>query len=156
MGAFTKPGLRVLMADDSEEDRFFVQRALSASGVGTFFQGVSDGQEAIDYLEAKGPFANRKDYPFPNILLLDLKMPRLGGFDVLKWLDAHPECKVIPTIIFSSSGMESDVHRAYVLGANAYIEKPTSADDLTNLIQLTYKFWSRCQTPPPPPNERCC
>lgn len=155
MGEFIKPGLRILMADDSEEDRFFVQRALDSSGFGTFFFGVKDGQEAIDYLRAIGPFADRKAHPFPNVLLLDLKMPRLGGFDVLKWLGAHPECKVIPTIIFSSSAMESDVHQSYVLGANAFIVKPTSPGELRELIQLTYNFWSRCETPPPPPNGRC-
>lgn len=155
MGEYIEPGLRILMADDSEEDRFFVQRALEASGVGRFFFGVRDGQEAIDYLEGIGAFADRKAYPFPNVLLLDLKMPRLAGFDVLKWLSAHPECKVIPTIMFSSSAMESDVHQSYVLGANAFMVKPTSPEELRNLIGLMYTFWSRCETPPPPPNERC-
>jgi CheY-like chemotaxis protein len=156
MGQFTKPSLRVLMADDSEEDRFFVQRALAASGVGSFFQGVGDGSEAIDYLRGKGSFGDRKEYPFPNVLLLDIKMPGLGGFDVLKWLGKHPECKVIPTIVFSSSGHESDIHESYVLGANAFMVKPTSADELAHLIQLTYEFWSHCETPAPPPGQRCC
>ena len=143
------------MADDSEDDRFFVERALDASGLGMFFHGVCDGQQAIDYLKAKEDFANRNKYPFPNLLLLDIKMPAVDGFDVLAWLREHPECKVIPTIIFSSSSRESDVHHSYVLGANAFIVKPTSAEELTKLIQLTYQFWSHCQTPPPPRNERC-
>lgn len=155
MGRYTKPGLRVLMVDDSENDRFFVQHALDASGVGTSFYGVRDGQEAIEYLKAKGEFADRSKFPFPNILLLDIKMPGVNGFDVLTWLRDHPECKVIPTIMFSSSAMESDVHHAYVLGANAFLVKPTSAAELTRLIQLTYKFWSECQTPAAPPQERC-
>jgi CheY-like chemotaxis protein len=155
MGQFTKPGLRILMADDSEADRFFVQRALEASGVGKFFFGVSDGSEAIDYLKAFGRFADRGAYPFPNVLLLDLKMYEIGGFDVLKWLLAHPECKVIPTVIFSSSAVESDVHQSYVLGANAYMVKPSAPDDLRILIQMMYAFWSRCETPRSPPNERC-
>jgi CheY-like chemotaxis protein len=155
MGNYTKPGLKMLMVDDSEADRFFVQRAMDGSGVGTFFHGVSDGQEAIDYLKAKGEFASRSQYPFPNILLLDIKMPGVNGFDVVMWLRDHPECRVIPTIIFSSSAIESDVHHAYVLGANAFMVKPTSHKDLSRLIDLTYKFWSECQTPPPPPRERC-
>jgi CheY-like chemotaxis protein len=155
MGYFISPGFRVLMADDSPEDRFFVHRALDASGVGDFFQGVSDGQEAIDYLRAEGQFANREQFPFPNILLVDLKMPGVDGFGLLKWLMAHPECKVIPTIIFSSSYIESDIHQAYVLGANAYIVKPCAAQELVELIQITYKFWARCQTPAPPPGQRC-
>lgn len=155
MARMTKPGLRILMADDSEEDLFFVQRALEKSGVGEYFKGVEDGQEAIEYLQCKGKFADRKKYPFPNVMLLDIKMPGMSGFDVLKWLQSHPECKVIPTIIFSSSSHDKDVHEAYVLGANAYIEKPTSSEDLVEVIQLTYQFWSRCETPVPPPGEKC-
>jgi CheY-like chemotaxis protein len=88
-------------------------------------------------------------------LLLDLKMPGMGGFDVLEWLRDHPQCKVIPTIIFSSSSMDSDIHQAYVLGANAYMVKPSSSGELVDLMQLTYQFWSRCQTPAPPVGERC-
>src|SRR5262245_18480951 len=100
-----KPGLRILMADDSESDRFFLQRAFHASGVGAYFLGVSDGAEGIGYLKGAGRFADRKTYPFPNVLLLDIKMPVVDGFDVLKWLLAHPDCKVIPAIMFSSSAI---------------------------------------------------
>jgi len=143
------------MADDSAEDRFFVQRALEKSGVGRSFQGVCDGQEAICYLAGEPPFADRTKFAFPNLLLLDLKMPRLNGFEVLEWIRAHPECKVIPTIIFSSSAFESDVHRAYVLGANAYMVKPASSASLVAQIKIIYEFWSACETPAPPPGHRC-
>lgn len=143
------------MADDSEEDLFFVHRALDQSGVGSFFHGVKDGQEAVDYLAGEGAFANRQEFPFPNVLLVDLKMPGMSGFEVLEWLRSHPACKVIPTIIFSSSSMDSDIHRAYVLGANAYMVKPATSGELVDLIQLLYQFWSRCHTPAPPVGERC-
>lgn len=119
MGGRIKRGLRILMADDSEEDRFFVQRALEESGVGSFFCGVSDGQEAIDYLCLEGAYPTREQFPFPNAMLVDLKMPRVDGFDVLKWLQLHPHCKVIPTVIYSSSAEESDIHQSYALGANS-------------------------------------
>ena len=142
------------MADDSEDDLFFVKRALESSGVGEFFRGVEDGQQAVEYLQGKGKFADREKYPFPNVLLIDIKMPRMNGFDVLKWLEAHPQCKVIPTIIFSSSKQDQDVHQAYVLGVNAYIEKPSSASELVEVIQLMYKFWAHCETPLPPPGEK--
>lgn len=155
MGNFIKPGFRLLMVDDSPDDIFFVQKALEESGVGQFFHAVSDGKEAIAYLRAEGKFADRQKYPFPNVLLLDLKMPGMNGFDILRWLQNHPECKVIPSIAFSSSYLESDVHQVYVLGGNAFIAKPTRFNELVDLIQTTYKFWSRCQTPPPPPGERC-
>src|SRR4051794_39163544 len=123
MGKQFKPGLKILMADDSPEDQFFVQRALEKRGVGNFFLGVPDGQEAINYLCRIAPYTLHEQFPFPNVLLLDLKMPKVSGFDVLKWLQVHPHCKVIPTIIYSSSAEESDVHQAYVLGANAYMVK---------------------------------
>jgi CheY-like chemotaxis protein len=123
--------------------------------VGTFFHGVADGEEAVAYLRGEGRFADRQGFPFPNVLLVDLKMPGMDGFGLLEWLQHHPECKVIPTIVFSSSSVEKDVHQSYVLGANAFLVKPTTAEDLVDLIQMTYKFWSRCQTPPPPPSERC-
>jgi CheY-like chemotaxis protein len=155
MGQQIKPGLRILMADDSEEDRFFVQRALEKSGVGKFFFGVGDGQEAIEYLCLEGRYTSREQFPFPNVMLVDLKMPKVNGFDVLKWLQTHPHCKVIPTIIYSSSAEDSDVHHAYALGANAYMVKPTSSEELVEQIQTLYKFWGNCQTPPPPPGQRC-
>ena len=155
MSELISPGLQILMADDSESDRFFVQRALEASRVGTFFFGVDDGQEAIDYLKGAGRFADRGAYPFPNILLLDIKMPRVDGFDVLKWLSDHPDCKVIPTVMFTSSAIESDIHQSYVLGVNAYMVKPTAFEELKALIQLMHRFWSHCHTPAPPVDQRC-
>ncbi len=155
MGLYIRPALRMLMADDADDDRFFVLRALQASGVGAFFEGVSDGQGAIDYLRGEPPYDNRNTHPFPNILLLDIKMPVVSGFDVLVWLRDHPDCKVIPTIMFSSSDLESDVHQAYVLGANAYMTKPSDSDELMKMIQLIYNFWSNCHTPAPPKALRC-
>ena len=71
------------------------------------------------------------------------------------WLKKHPNCKVIPTIAFSSSFHADDVHQVYALGGNAFMSKPTRLDELTELIQITYRFWSRCQTPLPPAGERC-
>ena len=143
------------MADDSEDDLFFVQRALDRSAVGKFFYGVKEGQEAIAYLSAEGKFEDRQNFPFPNLLLLDLKMPRLDGFGVLRWLQEHPHCRVLPTIVFTSSNLEKDVQEAYDLGANAFLMKPGHPEDLVQLIQITYQFWSHCQTPPLPPGQKC-
>ena len=155
MGEMIKPGLRLLMADDSKDDAFFVQRALLQSGKGTLFKSVRDGREAVDYLSGEGQYGDRQKFFFPNALLLDLKMPGMDGFGVLEWLNEHPDCKVIPTIVFSSSAIESDVHRVYALGGNAYMVKPNNFEDLVGLIKLTFEFWSRCQTPLPPPEKRC-
>ncbi|HYG34623.1 MAG TPA: response regulator, partial [Clostridia bacterium] len=155
MGQYIKPGFRLLMVDDSEEDTFFVQTALQRSGAGQYFHAVSSVQEAINYMRGEGQFADRQKFPFPNALLVDLKMPGMDGFDLLRWLQQHPECKVIPTVVFSSSFLESDVHQVYVLGGNAFIAKPGSFEELLDLMQVTYNFWSRCQTPAPPSDEHC-
>jgi CheY-like chemotaxis protein len=144
------------MADDSEDDAFFVKRALDKSEVPCVLHAVPDGSDAISYLRGEPPYANRTKFPFPNVLLCDLKMPKMNGFAVLRWLQAHPECKVIPTIIFTSSSLEKEIHQSYVLGANAYLVKPHSAEELAQTIQSLYHFWSRCQVPEPPPEERCC
>src|SRR4051794_18128687 len=155
MGKQLSPGLRMLMAEDSEEDVFFVKRALHKTGVELFFHAVADGLSAISYLRGEGEYSDREKFPFPNLLLTDLKMPRLDGFGILAWLQSHPECKVIPTIVFSSSALERDIHKAYVLGANAYLSKPNRLEELVDLILVTYKFWSRCETPVPPLGEKC-
>jgi CheY-like chemotaxis protein len=148
-------GLCILMADDCQEDVFFVQRALEKSQLQHLFYSVPDGSEAIAYLKAEGQYSDRQKFPFPNVLLCDLKMPVMDGFAVLQWLQSHPHCKVIPTIILSSSSLERDVHQSYVLGANAYLEKPHSLEDLTKIMQHLYSFWVACEVPLPPPGEHC-
>jgi CheY-like chemotaxis protein len=143
------------MVDDSPEDIFLVKRALDQSGKSQFFQSVPGAEQAILYLKGEGGFANRQEFPFPNLLLVDIKMPGVGGFELFTWLKNHQECKVIPAIAFSSSSLESDVRRVYALGGNAFISKPQDLGTLTELICLTYSFWSRCEVPSPPPAERC-
>ena len=153
--ALSRNGLRILMVDDTEEDIFFVKRALEKSGVGKAFAAVHDGDEAVRYLQGEGIYGNRNEFPFPNLILSDLKMPRMDGYAVLGWLRSHPECSVIPAIIFSSSAIPSDIQQAYLAGANAYIVKPTNFDELVDLIQITHRFWSQCQTPASPLTEKC-
>lgn len=143
------------MIDDSAEDALFVERGLRATGLEVCFRHVLDGREALDYLRAKGQFAKRKEFPFPNVVLCDLKMPGMDGFDFLEWLQKHPACKVIPTIVFSSSDDEGDIHRSYVLGANAYLVKPHDLRELTDIIKVLHTFWVRCEVPRPPPEEIC-
>jgi len=114
------------MIDDNGDDQAFVRYALEKSGAGRKVYAVHDPMEAIGYLCGKGEYADRDRFPVPNVVLCDLKMPGMDGFDFLRWLKRHPDCSVIPTIIFSNSGLPSDVREAYRLGANAYIRKPSS------------------------------
>jgi len=114
---------------------------------------VTQYSSLVELLEESfAKFADRKAYPVPNIILTDLKMARMGGFEFLHWLKAHPECAVIPTIVFSASSDPGDVKKAYDLGVNSYMVKPTALKDLAELIRVTYDYWSLCERPDRPPN----
>jgi len=142
--------LEILLVEDEPHDVFFVRRALEQIAQGHTLHSVANGEEAIAYLRGEGPYAERGAFPCPNIILCDLKMPRMNGFEFLEWVRGHPECSVIPTVIISSSSIESDVRRAYQLGANAYMRKPTSLGELVKLIKVTYEYWGLCECPPIP------
>src|SRR5947209_1880270 len=133
MGSEIKWQLNVLMVDDSPEDIELFTRAFEMQGRTRSFFAVHDGEEAIAYLRCQPPYQNRMSYPSPNIIITDLKMPRMDGFQFLQWLHSHPECSVIPAIVFSGSALEADVRRAYQLGANAFINKPTSSAKLKEI-----------------------
>ena len=141
--------LTILMVEDDASDVMLMRRALEKSTGGHFLFVVHDGEEAVAYLCGHGAFADRSLFPFPNIILTDLKMPRMSGFDFLVWLRQHPECSVIPTIVFTGSAEASDVDKAYHLGANSYMVKPSGLNELIELVQATYEFWRRCERPPP-------
>ena len=140
--------LRILIAEDSEDDVFILQRALIRAGVTNPTYICRDGQEVINYLKGEGDYADRRKFAFPRMLILDLKMPLLSGFDVLRWLHGHPDCGVIPTIVLTSSSEDRDVIDAYRLGVNAYLVKPGNFDELTTLLKCVAEFWNRCKLPP--------
>jgi CheY-like chemotaxis protein len=147
----------VLYAEDDANDVVLVQVA---------FQGrqdldvhyVRDGVEAIDYLAGREPFADRRIYSLPELILLDINMPRLSGFDVLAWLRKQPRLLMIPAVVVSSSEQQSDINKAYQLGANAYIVKPSGFVRLQAALLQTVDFFvlhslhplshSRPQPPP--------
>jgi CheY-like chemotaxis protein len=86
-------------------------------------------------------------FPFPRILITDLKMPKMGGIEVLKWLYHHPECNLIPKIVFTASKHESDVLEAYKWGVNSYLVKPGGYEQLTNMLKLFFDYWNMCEKP---------
>lgn len=139
--------LTILIIEDNDDEVFLLQKALAREQINNPVQVVRDGVEAIAYLEGKGEFHDRARFPFPSVIFSDLKMPRMSGFDVLQWLQTHPECSVIPVIILTSSKQDVDVRKAYALGANAYLVKPGSLDDLQKMVRDTYQFWSWCEKP---------
>ena len=142
--------LTILIAEDNQDDAFFLERACRKIGLKNPVQILTDGAEVIDYLKAAGKYENRSEYPFPSVMFIDVKMPRVNGFEVLKWLQENQHCKVIPTMMFSSSEQPEDVDRAYQLGANAYLVKPNLIEHLHTKLRLAQQFWAECAKPPVP------
>jgi CheY-like chemotaxis protein len=145
--------ITVVIAEDDEDDVMLLENALEAIACEHVVRIVRDGRELLDYLKGEGKYGDRKRYPFPNVLLLDIKMPRLSGLDVLRWLSKHPECSVMPTIVFSASEIEGDIKLAYELGASAYFVKPMAFQNLKEILRSMFEFWGKCVKPPLP--QKC-
>ena len=132
----------ILLAEDDVNDALLVERALFRADIRNPVMVVRDGQEAINYLEGKGPFADRKNFPLPTLALLDIKMPKKNGLEVLEWVrHSGGGLKLLPVIIMSSSSIQEDIDRAYQLGVNAYLVKPTAFDELVETLKTTTDFW---------------
>jgi CheY-like chemotaxis protein len=137
----------ILLVEDEENDAMLLKMALKRNNILNPLHWVKDGLEAIAYLNGEGVYANHALYPFPEVLIVDLKMPRMSGLELLQWIRDHSHYKVIPTIIMSSSRQDSDIDRAYELGANTYIIKPSSFDELARVVKLTHEYWDASVKP---------
>jgi len=131
----------ILYVDDDENDIRLVEFASEPAGVRDGIRTVRSGPQAIDYFQGHGPFVDRGKFPLPQVVLLDLRMPRMNGLEVLEWLRAQPELRGIVVIVFSSSVHPDDVVRASNLGANAFVQKPSTHIDLIRLLELIKGFW---------------
>src|SRR3954469_7239800 len=134
-------GNTILIAEDDPKDVFLLEQAFADARVPARLQFVRDGQEAIDYLQGKAAYADRQLHPLPSLILLDLKMPRLNGFDVLNWLQLQSALKAVPVTVLTSSGQSIDVERAYAAGANSYLVKPHGLAALTELANSVNHYW---------------
>lgn len=137
----------ILIAEDDENDAHLLRRTLKKIGIAMPIHIVVDGEEAIEYLSGSGQYTDREIHPFPSVVVTDIKMPRKNGFDVLNWLKKHPDCAIIPAVVWTSSNQESDILKAYQLGANCYLQKPNNAAGWEETIALLFKFWEACQKP---------
>ena len=131
----------VLVVEDTEDDVFFLKRALKEANVQNPLQVVSDGQQALDYLEGVGDFANREIYPLPFLILLDLKLPYVMGLDVLRWIRARREFDHMLVVVLSSSQQDSDIEATHRMGGNFYLTKPPNGSKLTQLIDTLKDTW---------------
>jgi two-component system response regulator len=138
----------ILLIEDDDNDAFFVQRAMKKTGMVNPIQVACDGQEAINYLQGVGKFAQREHFPLPGLILLDLKLPFVMGLDVLKWIRQQFDLSPI-VIILSSSAEEKDVAMAYRLGANGYLVKQAEVGRLEIMVKAINDFWLMQNTPPP-------
>jgi CheY-like chemotaxis protein len=142
----------ILMVEDDPNDVLLVQRAFQKAGLDQALKVVRDGDEAIEYLGGQGEFANREQYPLPFLLLLDLKMPGTNGFEVLQWVRGEPGLKRLLVVVLTSSNLQSDVDRAYDLGANSYLVKPVEFSEMVNMIQRFEAYWSEINRMPTAPS----
>jgi CheY-like chemotaxis protein len=124
----TEPKPTILLVEDNAEDAFLLRRALRLEKVECGLQVAEDGQEAIEYLGGTGKYADRATYPFPNLVLLDLKLPYVHGFEVLAWVATQPACKDLKIIILTSSGEDRDREKAAQFGITTYFTKPPTKD----------------------------
>jgi CheY-like chemotaxis protein len=132
---------KILQVDDDENNVFFLRRALDKAGLAHSLFHVHDGQEAVEYLTGKDPYNDRSKFPLPDLLLLDLKMPRMNGFDVLAWLRSQPELNKFPVVVFSSSNREEDVQQALSLGASDFQTKPLDPQSFVQILQALDQRW---------------
>ena len=131
----------LLLIEDNEDDVFLMKRALKAARVINPLYVVEHGQEAVDYLSGAGKFADRESYPLPAVAFLDLKLPFISGHDVLSWIRRQKELESLVVIVLTSSNEASDLSRCYSLGANSYVVKPPTPQQLEELAKAFKWYW---------------
>ena len=137
----------ILSVDDDLNDQFLIKAALKEAGVDDLVQFVNDGAEAIAYLKGQGKYADRDAYVFPTFILTDLKMPRINGFELLRFLKSNPQWIVVPTVVLTASADQDDIKRAYLFGANAYHVKSQTLDGLCTQLKLVHEYWTSSEVP---------
>jgi CheY-like chemotaxis protein len=131
----------ILLVEDLENDVFLIRRALVQAHLTNPIYVVRHGEEAVEYLGGTGKYSNRDEYPLPGLILLDLKMPRMDGFQVLEWIRGQPGLRGIVVLVLTSSDRLRDVTQAYSLGAKSFLVKPIDFEQFVDLGNLLRKYW---------------
>jgi len=140
----------ILLVEDDPNDVLLMQRAFQKGKLANRMDVVENGEEAVAYLGATGSHSPRSEDPPPMLVLLDLKLPRKSGLEVLEWLRTQPVLKRVPVVVLTSSRQTSDINRAYDLGANSYLVKPVAFEDLLKLVVTLNMYWAILNQPPTP------
>ena len=135
----------ILLAEDRQDDIILIQKSFAKAYITNPLQVVRDGEEAIAYLEGSGKFSNRQEYPLPDIILMDLKMPRKNGLEVLDWWHRQPHLAAIRIVVLTTSEEMRDVNAAYRLGAASFIVKPLHFADFRITIFAMLQYWRNNQ-----------
>ncbi len=147
-GAHLDTRLKILVAEDNADDVFFLRQAVKKAGVDCVLNSACDGIQTVAYLKGDGAFADRLAHVFPDILLLDLNMPGMNGFEVLEWVRNDSRCARLMVHVMSASSRDVDIKRAYELGANSYVVKPSRIDELVRFVSALDQ-WHRFVALPP-------
>lgn len=140
---------QILLVEDNKMDIALTLDAFHEAEIPGKIQVAHNGEEAIQYFFGKGKFSNRNTFPLPDIVLLDIKMPGIGGLEVLKKIKATPEIKRIPIIVLTSSKEEGDRAMSYDYGANSYLLKPISFDGFLDVVRTITRYWISLNVEPP-------
>ena len=143
-------GRTILHVEDEQNDVLLIARAFRKAETSAQIQVVNDGEQAVNYLSGGGPSSPR---PLPSLVLLDLKLPRKSGLEVLEWIRSQPGLKRIPVVMLTSSRQPIDINRAYDLGVNAYLVKPVNFDELVGMLKSLDSFWMGVNEHPTPNRE---
>ena len=147
-GARACPPIAVLHIDDDPNDTELLRAATRKANLPLVLHNVEDAEQAIAYLSGKGAYSDRETHGIPALILLDLKMPRATGFEILRWIRGHPELQGLPVVVLSGSEMQDDIRRAYDVGANSYLVKPIGFDALVSLVKNLDAVWLRGASQP--------
>lgn len=131
----------ILLVEDDLNDVMLIKRAFSKSRIVNPIACVENGEDAVAYLRGDGKYADRRQHPLPFMLLLDLKLPRLSGHEVLQWLRGQPLLKRLPVVVLTSSREPVDINRAYEFGANSYLVKPVVFEEFAALMRQLQVYW---------------
>lgn len=131
----------ILLVEDDPNDVTLIERAFRKANIVNPLQIVTDGEKAVAYLAGQEPYTDRERYPLPALVLLDLKLPRKSGHEVLEWLRVQPNLQRIPVVVLTGSKEPADINLAYDLGANSYLIKPVAFDDLLETVKALNLYW---------------